>query len=140
MAQEINFDQAKELLDERIAQAQGILEDPEQINSLLQQIQGEITNLPDTFKGAMANVPLMVDMVKSYISKEYTDVSPKVIASLVAAFLYFVSNNDLIPDKIPLIGIADDLAVAAVAMKLCEPELNAFNAWREANNTYDLNA
>ena len=140
MAQEINFDQAKELLDERIAQAQGILEDPEQINSLLQQIQGEITNLPDTFKGAMANVPLMVDMVKSYISKEYTDVSPKVIASLVAAFLYFVSNNDLIPDKIPLIGIADDLAVAAVAMKLCEPELNAFNAWREAKNTYDLNA
>ena len=140
MAQEINFDQAKELLDERIAQAQGILEDPEQINSLLQQIQGEITNLPDTFKGAMANVPLMVDMVKSYISKEYTDVSPKVIASLVAAFLYFVSNNDLIPDQIPLIGIADDLAVAAVAMKLCEPELNAFNAWREAKNTYDLNA
>ncbi len=140
MAQEINFDKAKELLDERIAQAQGVLEDPEQINSLLQQIQGEITNLPETFKGAMANVPLMLDMVKSYISKEYTDVSPKVIASLVAAFLYFVSNNDLIPDKIPLLGIADDLAVAAVAMKLCEPELNAFSAWREARNTYDLEA
>ena len=37
----------------------------------------------------------------------------------------------LIPDSIPIIGIADDLAVMGLALKLSEPELKAFTQWRE---------
>jgi len=36
----------------------------------------------------------------------------------------------LINDRIPVIGIADDLAVLGLALKLSEPELKAFSAWR----------
>ena len=73
---------------------------------------------------------LMADMVKSYVTREYTDVSPKVIISLVGAFVYLVKKNDIIPDNVPVIGFADDLAVATVAMAINEPELTAFAAWK----------
>ena len=133
MAEEFNVDKAKEIIEGSIAQAQELLTDPTKINELLGQLQEQVKNLPDTFKGAAANVPLMAQMVKSYVTKEYTEVSPKVVASLVAAFLYLVKGKDLIPDNVPVLGLADDLAVATFAMKLCEPELQSYKAWREAN-------
>ena len=61
----------------------------------------------------------------------YTVVSPKVIACLVGAILYMLNKKDLIPDYIPIIGIADDLAVMGLALKLSEPELKAFAEWRD---------
>ena len=44
--------------------------------------------------------------------------------------IYLIKQKDLISDKIPVIGIADDLGVMALALKLCEPELTAFSEWR----------
>jgi uncharacterized membrane protein YkvA (DUF1232 family) len=75
-------------------------------------------------------VPLMIAMVKAWITKEYTEVSPKVIACLVGAIIYLIKQKDLISDKFPVIGIEDDLGVMALALKLCEPELTAFSEWR----------
>jgi len=80
----------------------------------------------------LADVPLMIAMIKAWIKKEYTVVSTKVIISLVGAALYIVNRNDLIPDSWPLIGMIDDLAVLGLALKISEPELKAFSAWRDA--------
>jgi len=71
----------------------------------------------------------MIAMVKAWITKEYTEVSPKVIACLVGAIIYLIKQKDLISDKFPVIGIEDDLGVMALALKLCEPELTAFSEW-----------
>ena len=73
----------------------------------------------------------MISMIRSYITKEYTAVSPKVIATLVAAIIYLLKGKDLISDKIPVLGMTDDIAVLGVAMKIIEPELNAYRAWRD---------
>ena len=133
MAEEFNLDKAREAIEGGVAQAQELLNDPAKIDELLAQLQEQVKNLPDTFKGAAANGPLMAQMVKSYITKEYANVSPKVVASLVAAFIYLVKAKDLIPDNVPILGIADDLAVATAVMKMCEPELKDYAEWREAN-------
>ena len=74
----------------------------------------------------------MVAMVKGWITQEYTQVSPKVIACLVGAIIYLVKQKDLISDKIPIIGYVDDIAVLGLALKLSEPELKAFSEWRAA--------
>ena len=130
MAEQFSPEWAKGVIDENLQKAQSFIEDPEQINGLLEELQEKITGLPDTVKNAFMNVPVMAQMVKSYVTREYTDVSPKVIVSLVAVFLYLVKKNDIISDDIPIVGYADDLAVAAVAMAINEPELTAFAEWR----------
>lgn len=131
MAETFDKDQALAAIEGSIAEAQELLSDPEKINELLDQLKAKVSELPQTVAESFGNIPLMAQMVKSYVTKEYTDVSPKVVASLVAAFLYLVKQKDLIPDNVPALGIVDDLAVVAAAMAINKPELEAFAAWQQ---------
>ena len=130
MAQQFNAEWAKGIIDDGVQKAQGIMDNPEQLDELLKDLQEKLKGLPDTISTAFNNVPLMASMVKSYVTREYTDVSPKVVVSLISTFIYLVAKNDLIPDNIPVVGFADDVAVATIAMAINEPELKAYAAWR----------
>lgn len=130
MAEQFSAEWAKGVIEGNVQKAQSFLDNPDQLNDLLGQLQEKLDSLPSAATNAFKNVPVMAQMVKSYVTGEYTVVSPKVVASLVAAFVYFVKKNDIIPDSVPLLGYADDLAVAAVAMVINEPELKAFSEWQ----------
>ena len=133
MAEQFSAEWARGIIDNGVEKAQGLMNDPEQINALLQDLQEKLKTLPDTVTKAFSNVPLMASMVKSYVTREYTEVSPKVVISLVSTFLYLVTQKDLIPDDTPIIGFADDIAVATIAMAINEPQLEAYAQWREQN-------
>ena len=126
----LNLEQAQGFLNKGIKEAQELIGNPSQVDELLVQLEEKLKTVP-TIGETLSDLPLMIAMVKAWITKEYTVVSPKVIASLVGAVLYLLKKKDLIPDSIPLIGIADDLAVMGLALKLSEPELKAFSQWRE---------
>ncbi len=72
-------------------------------------------------------------MVKSYVTREYAEVSPKVVATVVSAFMYLVTQKDLIADNLGVVGLIDDVAVIALVMKINEKELAAYKQWRESN-------
>lgn len=133
MANEFNLDKAKEVLDAGMNQAQELIQDPSKINEVLDSVQEKIKDIP-VVGTDLANIPTMISMVKCYVTKEYTEVSPKVVAALVSALLYLIKGKDLIPDAIPILGQVDDVAVIAVAMKLIAPEIEAFRQWQEAKN------
>ena len=124
-----DLNQAQELLNRGISEAQGIIQDPSKVDELLIQLEEKLKTVPVVGE-TLADIPLMIAMIKAWIKKEYTVVSPKVIACLVGGIIYLLNRKDLIPDSIPLIGITDDLAVMALALKLSEPELKAFSEWR----------
>ena len=126
---EFNLDQAQELLNKGIAEAQEIVQNPSKVDELLVQLEEKLKAVP-AIGETLADVPVMIAMVKAWIRKEYTVVSPKVIACLVGAIIYLLKKRDLIPDSIPLIGIADDLGVMGLALKMSEPELKDFAEWR----------
>lgn len=127
------MEQAKGLLENSTAQAERIMNDPSQVDDILIQLEEKLKEVP-AIGETLSDLPLMVAMVKGYITKEYSRVSPKVIALLLGSFIYLVKKNDLISDKIPVLGIADDLAVLGLALKLSETELNDFSEWRKAKN------
>ena len=129
----INMDQAKNLLENSAAQAESILNDPSKVDEILVQLEEKLKEVP-VIGDTLSDLPLMIAMVKGYVTKQYDQVSPKVIALLLGSFIYLVKKNDLISDKIPVLGIADDIAVLGLALKLSEKELNDFSAWRKAGN------
>ncbi len=129
----INMDQAKNLLENSAAQAESILNDPSKVDDILVQLEEKLKEVP-VIGDTLSDLPLMIAMVKGYVTKQYDQVSPKVIALLLGSFIYLVKKNDLISDKIPVLGIADDLAVLGLALKLSGKELNDFSAWRKAGN------
>lgn len=127
----MNMDQVKSLLENGAAQAEQIINDPSKVDEVLIQLEEKLREVPAIGEN-LSQLPLMIAMVKGYITKEYSEVSPKVIALLVGSFLYLIKKKDLIPDNVPVLGIADDLAVVGLALKLSENELEAFSEWRSS--------
>ena len=106
-----------------------MIQDPSKVDEILVQLEEKLKAVP-VIGSTLSDLPLMIAMVKAWIKKEYTVVSPKVIALLVGAILYLIKRKDLISDSIPIVGHADDLAVMGLALKLSENELKAFAEWR----------
>jgi uncharacterized membrane protein YkvA (DUF1232 family) len=125
----IDVEKAKEILNSLTSQAQELLKNTSKLEEVLQQMEQKLKEIPKV-GDALSRVPLMISMIRSYITKEYTEVSPKVIITLVASIIYLLKGKDLIPDNIPVLGFADDIAIFAAAFMLDEPELNAYAQWR----------
>ena len=126
----MDFEKAKEAIAGLADQAEDLIKDPGKVEELLQQLEGKMKEIP-VAGDALSKVPLLVSMIRSYITKEYTAVSPKVIITLLAAVIYLLKGKDLIPDNIPVVGYVDDLAVFAAAFLIDEPELAAYSQWRD---------
>ena len=130
MSELFSPEKAKQLLDGGLGKAQDLLKDTSKVDDLLKQLEDKLEEIPNV-GNVLSNVPLMISMVKGYITKEYTEVSPKVIVTMLSAFIYLVKKKDIIPDNIPVLGQLDDIAVVGLALTFVEPELKAFEAWRD---------
>ena len=120
----------KEILNRATAEASDFINNPSRMDALLVDLEEKLKQIP-AIGETVAELPVMVALVKSWIKKEY-QVSGKVLATMVGAFVYLVKKKDIIPDNIPVIGIADDIAVLGLALKFVEPDLKAYKEWKAA--------
>ena len=128
---DFGMDRAQEALNRGAEEAEQLISNPSKVDSILQELEEKLKAVP-VIGSTLSDLPLMVAMIKAWIQKDYTVVSPKVIACLVGAILYLIRKKDLISDSVPVIGYADDLAVLGLALNLSEKELNDFAEWRSA--------
>ena len=85
----INMDQVKSLLENSAVQAESILNDPSQVDDILIRLEAKLKEIP-VIGETLSDLPLMIAMVKGYITKQYTQVSPKVVALMLGAFIYLL--------------------------------------------------
>ena len=130
---EANCKKAQELLEKGISDARQVVEDPSKMDELLALLEDKLNQYPAIGK-KLSDIPLMIAMLKAWKTREYTEISPRVITRLVSAILYLVKENDLLWDNIPHVGIADDLAVMGLALTISKPDLKAFSEWKGARN------
>jgi len=65
-----------------------------------------------------ANIPFVEDALTAHYCAFDHQTPLHVKIALVGAVVYFIVPDDLIPDSIPVLGVVDDAAVMAAAMKL----------------------
>jgi uncharacterized membrane protein YkvA (DUF1232 family) len=65
-----------------------------------------------------AQIPFAEDLVTAYYCALDRQTPTYVRVALLAALAYFVDPFDVIPDVLPIIGLSDDAAVLAGALKL----------------------
>ena len=128
---DFSMEQAQEVLNKGIEEAESVISNPSKVDEILMQLEEKLKAIP-VIGSTLSDLPLMIAMIKAWVKKEYTVVSPKVIACLVGAVIYLIKKKDLISDSIPIVGHVDDLAVLGLALKLSEKELKAFAEWRDA--------
>ena len=76
------------------------------------------------------DLALMVSEVKCWGRAGFW-VPRKMLLIMVGAILYLVKKYYLMPDDIPVTGIADEVAVVGTALKIVQPELDRYKKWRD---------
>ncbi len=62
------------------------------------------------------DITCMVELVESYVKKEYTAIPKGTIISIVAVLIYLISPIDIVPDAIPVLGYMDDAALVLLVL------------------------
>ena len=71
------------------------------------------------------DITCLVELVESYIKKEYRDISKGTIVSFVAVLIYLLNPLDIVPDMTPILGYTDDAALLLLSLKV-NHELNKY--------------
>jgi uncharacterized membrane protein YkvA (DUF1232 family) len=71
-------------------------------------------------------IVLFSELIKGYVQGTYTKLPLVTFVKITAALLYFVMPFDFIPDFLPLVGFADDLAIVVWVGKAIKDELDEF--------------
>ena len=122
---------AEELLEGGKSKAEEILEDGGKMDQLLEQVENKLETVPKAGE-YLAGVPRMIELLKDYLQKDYTEAPKKTIVIIVAALIYLVNPKDLIPDTMLGVGLIDDIAVIGAAIALTKDDLAAYEAWQDA--------
>ena len=128
----ISEQEARKELEKGYDKAEKVLKDKDKLERLLQRLEKKLKVIPKV-GDTLANVPVMVSLVRSYVKKEYTDVPIGTIVAIVSAVAYIVSPIDIIPDVIPGIGHLDDAAVVVACLKLIGTDVKEYVKWRDEN-------
>lgn len=76
-------------------------------------------------------VNLLGRLIKAYASGEYRAIPWQSLLSIVGVLIYIVNPIDLIPDFLPLLGLADDVALTLWLFNSLGKDLKAFEAWEK---------
>jgi uncharacterized membrane protein YkvA (DUF1232 family) len=76
---------------------------------------------------------LLLSMLYDSYNGKYP-VPKKTLIVGIFALLYLINPIDIVPDFIPLLGFADDIAALAFAASLIKDDLNKYKVWK---NTRD---
>lgn len=84
-----------------------------------------------------AQISILMRMVKAYYKGLYRKIPTSAILKIIAGLIYFVWILDVIPDFIPILGLADDVAVIVWVYNGIKAELEDFEQW-ESVTAYKL--
>ena len=108
----------------------------ERIVLLLAQISariGAIKRKDLSFDTVKEKVNVLIRLVKTYTKGEYKTIPWKAIASILAAFIYFLNPFDLVPDFTPIIGFTDDFSILIWVYTSVQSEINKFLEWEKSH-------
>ena len=126
----------KKALDENKEKAKAFLNDDDKMETLFQDFEKRLKLIPKIGKRA-SDIAVLLSLVRAYIKKQYTDVSPSTIMLAVAGLIYVVTPVDLIPDYILGPGLLDDAAVIGIVLQAIQMDLNKYKKWQVANGKRD---
>ena len=133
MKKKITKKEAKEELEKGYSKAEKLLKDNEKTELFLQKLEKKLKTIPK-LGDALAMVPILISLVRSYIKKEYTEIPLGSIIAVLSALIYILAPVDAIPDAIPAAGLIDDALVITTCYKLVKSDVDEYIIWRKENN------
>jgi len=105
------------------------INDVNKTNKLIDDVQGN-KDVFDKISSAADDFPVLIDMIKDFINKKYTNVPVKTIVSIIATVIYVVNPMDIIPDFIFGLGLIDDMAAVSFCIKCVKADIENYKQWK----------
>jgi len=123
-----------------LKKAVGIARNPEKISELISGVSSKMSDM-DTNKARVAGfierVKTLLRMLRAYISGEYRQIPWKSLLMILGALIYFMMPIDLIPDFIPVTGLADDISIIFLVFGSINEDIKDFLEY-ERSKSRDL--
>lgn len=111
------------------ARAEKVVKDPEALKRLMELASAKAQEHSGKLEAVKAGFLDLVRLLKAYARGEYKKVPWATIVTGAIAVLYFVSPLDMVPDFLIGVGLVDDAAVIAFALKALKGDLAEFITW-----------
>jgi uncharacterized membrane protein YkvA (DUF1232 family) len=97
------------------------------LKGVLSKIQAE--GKSTVLQSITSKVMVLGKLLKFYATGEYRAIDLKNVVIIITAFVYFLSPLDLVPDFIPMLGFADDIALMTFVFNSVSEEIEKFETW-----------
>lgn len=118
-----------------IKKAAAIATNPEKISDLLGSVTEKMSGM-DGQKQRVTDffdkVKTMMRMLRAYISGDYREIPWKSLVLIIGTLLYFMMPIDMIPDFIPITGLADDITIVFLVFGSINEDIEAFLEYEQS--------
>lgn len=108
---------------------QSVIDDGK-LNEVVTQVDGDMS-------WGNEDIGNLFAMLKDYIRGEYRELPLATMLVSVGVVAYWVYPNDIIPDKLGVVGRIDDAVVANIALCAVHSDLNDYLAWKRKTASLD---
>ncbi len=120
-----------------LEQAVNYARNNQKASELLDKVSLKAKDLHQTENNAsfLENLSTLRRMFRAYKQGEYREVPWRSVILVVASLLYFVSPLDFIPDLLPILGLADDIALILWVSNSIKSDIEKFRKWESQQIT-----
>lgn len=97
------------------------------LKGVLKKIQAE--GKSTVMQSISSKIMTLGKLLKFYATGDYRGIDLKNVVIIITALVYFLSPIDLIPDFIPMLGFADDIALVTFVFNSVAEEIEKFETW-----------
>lgn len=132
MGEKFSKEQLLDALNKYKDKAEEILKDDEKVEPFLQNVEEKLEKIPKV-GGYLAEIPVMMSMIRAKILGQFKEASFKAMVLMVAGLLYFLAPIDLLPDPLGILGYIDDAAVIGLVLMMVQDEVKEYRVWQLNN-------
>ena len=133
----VSVGKVKSALAAEVAKAKAMVQDKEKMQELANKAQKlceKLANLP-VVGCYFRDIPTLCQIIRDYVTGVYKECPLATIIAVSVALLYLINPFDLVPDAIPLLGVADDIAALTLVLEAARNDLESYRKWKAAQKT-----
>jgi uncharacterized membrane protein YkvA (DUF1232 family) len=117
-----------------------IAKNPQKMSNLIDSVNDKLSDMDKNKKnvsGFFEKLKTMLRMLRAYISGEYREIPWRSLLLIIGSLVYFLMPLDLIPDFIPMTGLADDISLIFLVFGSIGDDIDAFIEYEQTGNLKD---
>jgi uncharacterized membrane protein YkvA (DUF1232 family) len=112
-----------------LRKAAGIATNPDKISNLISSVSDKLSDMDENKKrisGFFERIRTLLRMLRAYINGDYREIPWRSLLMIIGGLIYFLMPLDLIPDFIPVTGLADDISIIFLIFNMINEDIEAF--------------